>query len=284
MGSKCSSPPAANTLQLVDGVEFGSLGREWRCKFATAGEAATPNLISSVPLEEAEKLFQGYLAKIKAIGGVERILRIACGACTDYKVIVVAENDAYGAWETDKFSPEEEFIASLSKVEGISMVEQQKYTFHQYPAIGEIKVGEDLVQLVPGVTSPLLGREWRCKFAKSDADAPEGSLINSESLVAVQKLWASTLEEVSAIKSLNAVVSRTVCGGCQDFKVCFTVAKEDVDSVSDSGFEKKFLEELTKISDVTAVEAQTYTIFDFAWQWTAVTEPTVRAIRAAPAY
>lgn len=53
-----------------------------------------------------------------------------------------------------------------------------------------------------------VAREWRCKYT-----GPAGE---STSLEACQKLLEANLP---ALKALGGTVSRTVCGGCLDFKV-----------------------------------------------------------------
>jgi hypothetical protein len=43
-------------------------------------------------------------------------------------VIVALPADKFGAWEQKKFAPEEEFIASLKAISGVSNLETQTYT------------------------------------------------------------------------------------------------------------------------------------------------------------
>lgn len=65
-----------------------------------------------------------------------------------------------------------------------------------------------------GVTFTKVAREWRAKYAM-DAD---GTPAKSTALKAAQALLD---EYISTLKALpNAEVTRIVCGGCGDFKVC----------------------------------------------------------------
>jgi hypothetical protein len=43
-------------------------------------------------------------------------------------VIISLPADKFGAWEQKKFAPEEDFLASLKSIPGISTLETQTYT------------------------------------------------------------------------------------------------------------------------------------------------------------
>ena len=104
------------------GVDFENVAREWRCKYAPENDKKA--------LQEAQKLFETYVPKLKALNGFVSLQRVVCGGCFDFKVITTlkAGDENFGAWEKANFSFEKEFLASLEKIEGISMVETQTYT------------------------------------------------------------------------------------------------------------------------------------------------------------
>ena len=51
-----------------------------------------------------------------------------CGSCGDFKVIVNQPAAEHDAWKEAKYAPEEEFIAKLGAIEGITRVETQEFT------------------------------------------------------------------------------------------------------------------------------------------------------------
>ena len=63
--------------------------------------------------------------------GFKECKRIVCGGCLDFKVVtsLAAGGDGFGAWEAKEFAPEKEFIEALGKIEGVSAVETQTFTF-----------------------------------------------------------------------------------------------------------------------------------------------------------
>ena len=46
----------------------------------------------------------------------------------DFKVIVALSEEKYGDWEANKFAPEEDFLAKLKAIDGITQVETQTFT------------------------------------------------------------------------------------------------------------------------------------------------------------
>lgn len=67
----------------VDGVEFDTIAREWRCKWED--KEGRPSLA------EAQKALNSVLPAIKAIDGVKKVDRIVCGGCMDFKVCEIVE-------------------------------------------------------------------------------------------------------------------------------------------------------------------------------------------------
>merc|ERR1719296_554289 len=107
-------------VTIAEGVEFDTIAREWRCKWSP--EADKASLIS------AQKTLQSTLASIKAVDGVKKVDRVVCGGCMDFKVITSLPADKFGEWEKASFAPEEDFLAKLKAIDGISEVETQTYT------------------------------------------------------------------------------------------------------------------------------------------------------------
>merc|ERR1712217_458838 len=95
------------------------------------GSGGDGGLINSKALEEAQKLLNENLATISGIAGVKGIYRVVCGGCKDFKLIITAPLDEYEVWEKADFAPEKDFLEKLSKIQGISAVETQKYTFEE---------------------------------------------------------------------------------------------------------------------------------------------------------
>ena len=66
---------------------------------------------------------------LKALDGVKEVKRVVCGGCLDFKIITALDAGAFGAWEGAEFAPEKEFLEEAAKIEGITTVETQTYTF-----------------------------------------------------------------------------------------------------------------------------------------------------------
>eukprot|EP00928_Gymnodinium_smaydae_P081593 TRINITY_DN6507_c0_g2_i1.p1 TRINITY_DN6507_c0_g2~~TRINITY_DN6507_c0_g2_i1.p1 ORF type:complete len:161 (+),score=54.79 TRINITY_DN6507_c0_g2_i1:68-484(+) len=105
---------------IVNGVDFETIAREWRCKWSTDNDKKS--------LEELQKLLGSQLATIKAVDGVKGVQRIVCGGCQDFKVITALPVDKYKAWAEGGHAPESEFLAAMNKIDGVSVVETQTYT------------------------------------------------------------------------------------------------------------------------------------------------------------
>jgi hypothetical protein len=107
-------------VTITEGVEFDTIAREWRCKWSPDADKKS--------LQEAQKLLGSVLADIKSVDGVEKVQRVVCGSCLDFKVITSLPADKYGAWEANKFAPEPTFLEKLEAIDGITQVETQTYT------------------------------------------------------------------------------------------------------------------------------------------------------------
>jgi len=107
-------------VTITEGVEFDTVAREWRCKWSPDNEKKS--------LREAQKLLNDILKDLKALAGVKDVQRVVCGGCMDFKVITSLSADKFGEWETAKFAPEEDFLAKLKAIDGITLVETQTYT------------------------------------------------------------------------------------------------------------------------------------------------------------
>jgi len=105
---------------IVAGVDFNTIAREWRCKWSEDGDKAS--------LAALQKALDGANSKISAVAGLRDVRRIVCGGCHDFKVVMSMAADKFPAWEETKFFPEEEFLATIKAIAGVSAVETQTYT------------------------------------------------------------------------------------------------------------------------------------------------------------
>ena len=86
---------------IVEGVDFDTIAREWRCKWDGADE-------SKASLAAAQALIATHLATIKAVPGVTSVQRFVCGGCFDFKIVTSVAEPSYGAWAGADHSPEKE--------------------------------------------------------------------------------------------------------------------------------------------------------------------------------
>lgn len=63
---------------IVDGVDFDTIAREWRCKWSGDDDKKS--------LAEAQKALNAILADVKAVDGFKKVDRVVCGGCLDFKV------------------------------------------------------------------------------------------------------------------------------------------------------------------------------------------------------
>ena len=109
------------------GVKFDTVSREWRCKY-TPGESGGPG--DSASLKACQALLEEYLPKVKEELPTAQVTRQVCGGCMDFKVSIVNPLDEHGEWAGKDYNPlEEEFIAKLKAIDGVSQVETQEITF-----------------------------------------------------------------------------------------------------------------------------------------------------------
>eukprot|EP00164_Ancoracysta_twista_P003861 GFYU01005180.1.p1 GENE.GFYU01005180.1~~GFYU01005180.1.p1 ORF type:complete len:129 (+),score=17.96 GFYU01005180.1:50-388(+) len=105
---------------ITEGVNFDTIAREWRCKWSPDEDKKS--------LGEAQKILDSVLAELKALEGVKNVQRVVCGDCNDFKIITSLSAEAFGKWAESKFKPEEDVLAKLNAITGISTVETQTYT------------------------------------------------------------------------------------------------------------------------------------------------------------
>jgi len=81
------------------------------------------------------------------------------------------------------------------------------------------------------------------------------------SLQAAQKALESVLAEVKAVEGVTGV-TRTVCGGCLDFKVSTSLSADKFGDWEEKKFapEADFLKKLEGIDGISMIETQTFTI------------------------
>jgi len=74
----------------VEGVDFDTIAREWRCKWSAEGDKKS--------LAEAQKVLNEMLPTIKSIDGVKSVHRIVCGGNLDFKVSVGVAVSLWRIW------------------------------------------------------------------------------------------------------------------------------------------------------------------------------------------
>jgi hypothetical protein len=62
----------------VEGVDFDTIAREWRCKWSEDGDRKS--------LAQAQTALNDVLPVIKSIDGVKSVHRVVCGGNHDFKV------------------------------------------------------------------------------------------------------------------------------------------------------------------------------------------------------
>jgi len=107
--------------EIVTGVTFDTVAREWRCKWSKEDSLSS--------LAKAQELLVYTKPDIEALAGVKEVKRVVCGGCLDFKVIIALDAESFGAWEGKAFAPEAAFLEALGKIPGITQVETQTYTF-----------------------------------------------------------------------------------------------------------------------------------------------------------
>ncbi len=103
-----------------------------------------------------------------------------------------------------------------------------------------------------GVEFDTIVREWRCKWSPEHDKA---------ALVALQQLLVELAPKIKATPGVKGV-TRTVCGGCMDFKVAVAVDAAKFAAWEGAHFapEADFIKRMSAIKGVSVVETQTYTL------------------------
>jgi len=112
--------PRAFATQIVRGVSFDNIAREWRCKWSPDADKES--------LAKCQEALDKAIGEIKAVKGVQSVQRVVCGGCLDFKVVTKLDAGSFGAWEGSKFAPEEKFLAEIKAIKGVGEVETQTYT------------------------------------------------------------------------------------------------------------------------------------------------------------
>jgi len=106
--------------EIVDGVKFNVIAREWRLKWSSENDKKS--------LVEVNQLMNKFTPKLKTIDGFKSLQRIVCGQCNDFKLITAVNSNTFGKWAQTEFEPESEFLSSVKSIPGVSSVETQTYT------------------------------------------------------------------------------------------------------------------------------------------------------------
>ena len=101
-------------IKITEGVEFETIAREWRLKWSADSDKKS--------LQSVQQTLSIFEKELKGIPGLKSVQRIVCGGCLDYKVIIALSASEFGAWEQKKFSPEENFLASVKAIAGVTNV------------------------------------------------------------------------------------------------------------------------------------------------------------------
>eukprot|EP00934_Nitzschia_sp_Nitz4_P004839 Nitzschia sp. Nitz4//scaffold25_size161228//17213//17449//NITZ4_002414-RA/size161228-protein2genome-gene-0.229-mRNA-1//-1//CDS//3329544538//4829//frame0 len=72
----------------VQGVDFDTIAREWRCKWDEADDRKS--------LAEAQKALDEILPTLKETPGCKSVQRIVCGGYKDFKVCTIVVFDGVG--------------------------------------------------------------------------------------------------------------------------------------------------------------------------------------------
>mmetsp|Transcript_46380 Transcript_46380/g.46841 ORF Transcript_46380/g.46841 Transcript_46380/m.46841 type:complete len:147 (-) Transcript_46380:291-731(-) len=113
---------ALNAVPLANGaMSFDRVCREWRCKY-------TGDKTDSASLEAAAKALEEVLPALKAVSPGVKVNRLVCGGCLDFKIMTTVPLDDFGPWEEKGFAPEEDFLAKLKAIDGLSQIETQTIT------------------------------------------------------------------------------------------------------------------------------------------------------------
>jgi len=104
------------------GVAWEVVSREFRAKYTGAPA-------ESASLKAAQSVIAEMLPKFKAIPGFVDARRAVCGECGDIRFIISVKDADFGKWVEQKFNPETELLEKWGKIDGLSKIEAQNYTF-----------------------------------------------------------------------------------------------------------------------------------------------------------
>ena len=99
------------------GLLYTTVAREWRCK---VNERDT--------LGKAQQAWELCKEETKAVPGVTRVSRLACGTCLDFKIVVSLPAESYKPWAETGHPPETKFLEALRAIPGVSAVEAQLFS------------------------------------------------------------------------------------------------------------------------------------------------------------
>eukprot|EP00392_Amoebophrya_sp_AT5.2_P005368 g5377.t1 len=140
---------------------FGDSGVSWECVAREFRAKYTGDPGSSASLKAAQAAIEKVLPEVKKIDGLKEVKRAVCGDCGDVKLVVSVEDAKFGAWADMRgsggdpeeplrkitlktlaylpprpaiaeaqFNPvEKTLLAEWKKIEGLSHIETQNYTF-----------------------------------------------------------------------------------------------------------------------------------------------------------
>jgi hypothetical protein len=108
-------------------VKFTQLAHEWRGKWSEDNNKES--------LVKAQEVLENALDRMSGIQGVDRVQRVVCGSCHDFKVIVtVRDADALAAWaKGTNFAPEADVLKELEAA-GLAEIATQTYTIRDLHA------------------------------------------------------------------------------------------------------------------------------------------------------
>mmetsp|Transcript_14754 Transcript_14754/g.30876 ORF Transcript_14754/g.30876 Transcript_14754/m.30876 type:complete len:158 (-) Transcript_14754:249-722(-) len=145
--------PTNGYTEICPGVEFKCIAREWRCKWTEDDESKSlyeaQKLLNDMKTEICEVVYDwvGAYARGREVMNDKQmdvsnmfVQQLIDPECFDFKVIVKLPMEHFSAWEAKNFAPEEKFLKALRKIEGITNVETQTYTFENVNLMGKIKV------------------------------------------------------------------------------------------------------------------------------------------------
>mmetsp|Transcript_12568 Transcript_12568/g.19027 ORF Transcript_12568/g.19027 Transcript_12568/m.19027 type:complete len:156 (-) Transcript_12568:1416-1883(-) len=106
-------------MEIVDGLEFDSFAREWKCKCSPRG--------SDGSLLACQMALEAVFDDLMEVDGVTNVERFIDEDCLEFKVVTSVDADNFSEWKKNKFDPEEFFVEMLEVIEGVSEIETQTF-------------------------------------------------------------------------------------------------------------------------------------------------------------